>query len=93
MKTPPVELVASMDAATFFNRLAMLMKDNPPAAVDGPMVAKLASIGVAPGQPFDLNKKGGDAAKAISDGVDEGKRECWNLVRIRGLAKLRMAGC
>ena len=33
-------------------RLAMLMKDNPPAAADGPMVAKMASIGVVPGQPF-----------------------------------------
>ena len=71
MKTPPVQSVAAMGAATFFNRLAMLMKNNPPAAADAPMVAKLASIGIAPGQPFDLNKNGGDAAKAlISDGVD-----------------------
>ena len=79
MKTPPVELVAAMDAATFFNRLAMLMKDNPPAAVDAPMVAKLASISVVPGQPFDLNKNGNDAAKAISDGVDDGKKRAVEL--------------
>ena len=92
MKTPPVELVAAMDAATFFNRLAMLMKDNPPTAADAPMVAKLASIGVVPGQPFDVNKNGSDAAKAISDAVDEGKRECWSLVRIRELASLPMDG-
>ena len=88
MKTPPVELVASMDAATFFNRLAMLLKDNPPATADAPVVAKMASIGVAPGQPFDLNKNGGDAAKAISDGVDEGKKRVVELGGIRESAKL-----
>jgi hypothetical protein len=79
MKTPPVEVVANMDAAAFFSRLAMLMKDNPPAPADAPMLAKLASIGVIPGQPFDLNKNGANAAKAISDGVNEGKAKVIDL--------------
>jgi hypothetical protein len=79
MKTPPVDAVAAMDAATFFNRLAMLMKNNPPAAADAPMVAKLASIGVVPGQSFDLNKNGSDTAKAITDGVDDGKKKVAEL--------------
>jgi hypothetical protein len=87
MKTPPVELVASMDAATFFNRLAMLMKNNPPAAADGPMVAKLASIGIVPGQPFDLNKNGSDAGKVISDGVDDGKKRVLELGPNPGIGK------
>ncbi|WP_211256095.1 DUF1214 domain-containing protein [Edaphobacter aggregans] len=86
-KIAPVELVAAMDAATFFNRLAMLMKDNPPAAADGPMVAKMASIGIVPGQPFDLNKNGSDAAKAISDGVDEGKKRALELGQNPGIGK------
>ena len=93
MKTPPVELVASMDAATFFNRLAMLMKDNPPAAADAPMVAKMASIGIVPGQPFDLNKNGSDAAKAISDGVEEAKKRVVELGQNPGIGKLRTDGC
>ena len=38
----PVDTVAAMDAPTFFNHLAMLMKDNLPAPADAPMVAKLA---------------------------------------------------
>jgi hypothetical protein len=88
MKTPPVELVGAMDAATFFNRLAMLMKNNPPATADGTMVAKMASIGIAPGQPFDLNKNGSDAAKAISDGVEDGKKRAVELGQNPGIAKI-----
>jgi hypothetical protein len=51
--TPPVTQVAKMEAAAFFDRLALLMKDNPPAPADGPMVKKLAGLGIVPGQPFD----------------------------------------
>jgi hypothetical protein len=49
MKMSPLDLVATMDAAAFFNRLTMLMKDNPPAAADEPMLAKMASLGIVPG--------------------------------------------
>lgn len=51
--TPPVTQVAKMDAATFFSRLAMLLKDNPPAPADAPMVRKLADLGIVPGRPFN----------------------------------------
>lgn len=84
MKTPPVDFVAAMDASAFFNRLALLMKNNPPLAADAPMVAKLASIGIAPGKPFDLNKNGSDAAKAIADGVDDGKKKVAELAHNPG---------
>lgn len=50
--TPPVTQVAKMDAATFFGRLALLLKDNPPAPADAPMVQKLAGLGIVPGKPF-----------------------------------------
>jgi hypothetical protein len=46
----PVQM-QTMGAQTFFTRLALLMANNPPAAADGPMLVKLARIGVAPGQP------------------------------------------
>ena len=35
-KTPPVEQVGKMDAATFFSTLATLLKSNPPPAADAP---------------------------------------------------------
>jgi len=57
----------------------MLMKDNPPAAADTPIIAKLASIGIVPGQPFDQNIHGLDAAHAITDGVNDGKKKVLEL--------------
>ncbi len=53
VKTAPVTQVAKMDAGTFFGRLAMLMKDNPPAPAGAPMVKKLAGLGIVPGKSFD----------------------------------------
>ena len=88
MKMPPVEAVAAMDAPTFFNRLAILMKNNPPAAADAPMVAKLATIGIVPGQSFDIDKSGSDIAKAISDGVEDGRKRVIELGHNPGNAKL-----
>jgi hypothetical protein len=48
---PPVQQIGGMGSEEFFTRLALLMVDNPPAPADAPMLAKLARIGVAPGQP------------------------------------------
>ena len=56
MKTPVRDQVNRMDAATYFKRLAALMKDNPPAAEDAPIVARMAKIGIVPGQDFDIGK-------------------------------------
>ena len=52
-----------MDAGAYFKLLATLMKDNPPAKDDAPMVAKLAKIGIVPGQDFDLGKQPPAVAK------------------------------
>ncbi|MBI3407243.1 MAG: DUF1254 domain-containing protein [Planctomycetes bacterium] len=52
MKTPVRDQVNNMDVTTYFNLLAKLMKDNPPAKEDGPMLKKLASIGIVPGKEF-----------------------------------------
>ena len=50
------EQVQKMDAGTYFGRLAHLMKDNPPAAADAPMVEKLKRLGIEPGKDFDITK-------------------------------------
>lgn len=67
--TPPVTQVARMDAVTFFNRLARLMKDNPPSPADAPMVQKLAALGIVPGQPFDPTAAGPAAVKGLKKAV------------------------
>jgi len=58
--------VGAMDGAAYFKLLAELMKTNPPAAEDAPMVAKLATIGLVPGQDFDASKLDPAAAKGIA---------------------------
>lgn len=56
MKTPVREQVHAMDAKSFFTLFAELMKTNPPAAADAPIVAKIAKIGLTPGKDFDATK-------------------------------------
>ena len=58
MKKAVRDQVDAMDTVTFFNYLAKLMKSNPPSAADAPMVAKMAKIGIVPGQNFDPSKLG-----------------------------------
>jgi len=55
-----------MDAASYFKLFAQLMKANPPVADDAPMVAKLAKIGIVPGQDFDASKLDPAAAKGLA---------------------------
>jgi hypothetical protein len=66
-KTPVRDQVNKMDAAAYFKLLAELLKTNPPAAADAPMVAKLAKIGIVPGQDFDMSKADVAVAKALQD--------------------------
>jgi hypothetical protein len=49
---PPQQKLQQMNTDEFFNRLAHLMVDNPPALADAPMLLALAGIGIQPGQPF-----------------------------------------
>lgn len=63
--TPPLGQVQKMDAGTYFARLARLMKDNPPAPADGPMVEKLRKLGIEPGKDFDIGKIDPDIAKGL----------------------------
>jgi len=56
MKTPTREQVERMDTMSFFRLLAELMKQNPPYEADAPILARLARIGLVPGQDFDMSK-------------------------------------
>ena len=69
MKTPPVDQVSRMSAAVFFNKLAQLMKSNPPPAADAPVLAKLAKIGIVPGENFDMTKLDPAVARGLEKSV------------------------
>jgi hypothetical protein len=72
MKTAVREQVNKLDGAAYFGLLAGLMKTNPPAAADAPMVAKLARLGVVPGRAFDPAKLPPAVAKAVADAPTAG---------------------
>jgi hypothetical protein len=73
LKMPPVEQVAKMDGATFFGRLARLIKDNPPVAADAELVKKLATIGIVPGKDFDIKAQEPAIVQALERAVREGR--------------------
>ena len=56
MKTTVRGQIDTMDLIAYFNYLAQLMKKNPPAVEDAPIVARMAKIGLVPGQDFDQGK-------------------------------------
>ena len=58
MKKAVRDQVDAMTTEDYFNYLAKLMKDNPSSPADAPMVAKMAKIGLVPGQEFDASKLG-----------------------------------
>jgi hypothetical protein len=55
--TPKIPTDA-LDVNAYFTYLAQLMKTNPPSADDAPLVARMAKIGLVPGQDFDPTKLG-----------------------------------
>jgi hypothetical protein len=57
--------VNELDGNSFFKLFAELLKTNPPTADDAPMVAKLAKIGIVPGQDFDAAKVDPTVAKGM----------------------------
>jgi hypothetical protein len=58
MKTAVRDQVDALSVNDYFNYLARLMKTNPPAAADAPMVEKMKAIGIEPGKDFDPSKLG-----------------------------------
>ncbi len=64
MTTPPRDQIDKLDAAEFFKRLALLMKNNPPTPQDAPMVATLTRLGVV--GDFDMSKLPTSVAQGLS---------------------------
>ena len=66
-KTAVRDQVNRMSTGEYFALLATLMKDNPPARADAPMVAKLKRLGIEPGRAFDAAKLDPAVAKGLED--------------------------
>jgi hypothetical protein len=66
-KTAVREQVNRLSVTEYFTLLATLMRDNPPAKTDAPMVAKLKRLGIEPGKAFDPGKLGPDGTRALEN--------------------------
>jgi hypothetical protein len=66
MDTSTKDQVANLDAAAYFKLLATLMKDNPPAGDDAPVVAQMAKIGLVPGEDWDISALAPTVAKGVA---------------------------
>ena len=68
MTDKPQAVILGLDTAAYFNMMARLMcKDAPPLAADAPLVAKMATIGIAPCQTFDVTKLDPAVQAAVKD--------------------------
>jgi hypothetical protein len=68
MTDAPQIVINAMDTSTYFNTIAKLMGEAAsPAPEDAPMLARMAKIGLVPGQPFDLSKLGPAVQAALKD--------------------------
>ena len=64
----PQTAILNMGTAGYFNLMAKLMGgDARPAAADAPILARMARIGILPGQPFEMSKLDPAAQKALKD--------------------------
>jgi hypothetical protein len=74
MKTPIPQQIPALSVNDYFSYLAELLKTNPPTPEDAPMLARMAKIGLVPGQDFDYSKLSAfdkEAMKAVPKRVAE----------------------
>lgn len=74
MKTPVRDQVNALPVGTYLAMMAKLMKDNPPAEADAPMVARMARLGIVPGRDFDMSRLSPGVAKRL-EGVPKAAEE------------------
>jgi hypothetical protein len=67
MKKPVRDQVNELSTEAYFNLVAELMKDNPAYSEDAPMVSKLKSLGIVPGEKFEPSKLGDETAAELKD--------------------------
>jgi hypothetical protein len=69
-QTPPA-LVAQQDANTFLSAFTDALVANPPHADDAPFVARLKTIGIVPGKPFDRSALSPEVMQALDRAVKD----------------------
>lgn len=69
--TAPPDQVDAMDAVTFFETFATLMRKNPPHENDAPMVDRLARLGIVPGEGFEFSSAPAEVQAALNEAASQ----------------------
>lgn len=83
-KIAPVTQVENMDATQFFTRFVTLLKNNPPAAQDKMILAKLKKLGIEPGKDFDMDKLTKEQLQALNTAVKTAQEQIKSRVPMMG---------
>jgi hypothetical protein len=87
MTTPPKRLVDDMSATEFFGYAAELLKVHPPHPTDQPIIAQMRTIGLIPGQGFDINRATPEVRDEMSSIPAEAQRlMAWKLPTLARVA-------
>ena len=80
-KTPVPKQVLALSPEDFFNRLNRLLVTNPPEPDDPKTMARLATLGIAPGATFRMDAFTPEVRKAIEVGVADGVKAMRETAR------------
>ena len=80
MKRSVREQVNSLGVADYFNRLAILMKENPPSHADQKIVKSMERLGIVAGKPFDIGRLDSAVIQVLEivPGAAFGKITAWS---------------
>lgn len=81
MKTPVRDQVDALPAGPYFRLLAKLLRDNPPTPEDAPLLARMARLGIVPGQDFDLGALPPELALAAAGAPAAGQARMASAAR------------
>lgn len=75
MRTPPLQQVNALPAATFFAYAAELLRLHPPHTIDGEVLTRLAAIGIRPGAAFSTAGWTAPQLEALDRGAADALQE------------------
>jgi hypothetical protein len=75
MKTPPSKQVENMSGQQFFEYGARLMKLHPPKATDFSQVARMAHLGIVPGEDLNFDRLDRSVQQALNDAPPAGLKQ------------------
>ncbi len=74
-ETEPLRLVDGLSAVDFFGRAARILAANPPHASDFSQLARIAALGIVPGEPFDAGRFDDDQLAQIQEGATAARKD------------------